>query len=209
MEKEQESKLMTTNYAAIVKNNLAQLFRMDLDERAGAISADLDDGALSFRAFGADCRLTDESLTLDGQPEDGPKGIIISLYALHAGGDACIVEPFKSFKEMPDNAPYAGAFVNRTEQALVPAVERLNKDRQEIYDRLAGADGPATVSGDFSFVVYPLPKMALCYVCYLPDEDFPAGVTCLYSSNASLFLPTDALADVGEYTTRTILTILQ
>jgi len=57
-------------------------------------------------------------------------------------------------------------------------------------------------------MVYPLPKIALCYIFYEADEDFPASVTCLYSNNASSFLPIDALADVGEYTSKKILTVI-
>jgi hypothetical protein len=30
-------------------------------------------------------------------------------------------------------------------------------------------------------------------------------VTCLFSTNANRFMPMDGLADVGEYTSRTIL----
>ncbi|MBI5550232.1 MAG: DUF3786 domain-containing protein [Desulfobacterales bacterium] len=122
---------------------------------------------------------------------------------------APVLEPFKSFKEVPNSAPYAGAFANRTEQALVPAVGRLTQTREKILARLEGTAAPASVSGDLAFVVRPLPKICLCYVCYLADEEFPAGVTCLYSKNAHLFLPTDALADVGEYTTKAILGVLE
>ena len=198
---------MTSAYAAIIKDNLSKLFSMDLDQRAGAMAANREDGALQIKAFGSDCRLTPDNLTLDGTPEEGPRGIIISLYALHAVDDALLVEPFQSFKEVPNSAPYVGAFTNRTEQALVPMVERLSGIRETIYAALDGSDAPAAVSGDISFVVRPLPKISLCYVCYLPDDDFPAGVTCLYSNNAHLFLPTDALADVGEYTSKTILNL--
>lgn len=200
---------MTSNYTAIIKNNLKKIFALDLNERAAALSAQIDGDTLIFNAFGAQCRLDAEDLTLDGKAEDGPKGIITSLYALHAGREEMLLEPFKSFKEMPDSAPYVGAFANRTEQALVPAVENLRSRLDAIRARLSGSDAPAAVSGDFAFIVRPLPKISLCYVCYLPDEEFPAGVTCLYSNNAHLFLPTDALADVGEYTSKTILTIVQ
>jgi hypothetical protein len=193
---------MPSNYAAIILENLARLFQLDLKERSSALPALIEGETLIFKAFGAVCRLSRDGIRLDDRREEGPVGIIISLYALHASQDAFLQEPFKSFKEMPDSAPYAGAFAQRTEQALVPAVDRLNANRPKIYALLDGSDGPAAVSGDLAFVVRPLPKIALCYVCYLADEEFPAGVTCLYSNNAHLFLPTDALADVGEYTTK-------
>lgn len=200
---------MSTAYAAIIRENLKKLYARDLDERTDAMAARRRENFLELKSFGAACRIMPEGITLDGVAEEGPRGIIISLYALHAVSMAPLLEPFKSFKEIPNSAPYAGAFANRTEQALVPAVGRLAGMREKILDRLPGTAAPASVSGDLSMVVRPLPKISLCYVCYLADEEFPAGVTCLYSQNAHLFLPTDALADVGEYTTKAILGMVE
>lgn len=42
----------------------------------------------------------------------------------------------------------------------------------------------------------------------LPDEEFPASATCLFSNNALSFLPIDALADIGEYTSKKIIEII-
>ena len=105
--------------------------------------------------------------------------------------------------------PYAGAFVTHTQQILVPHVERIEKEKHQIMANLNGHNAPAYVEGDFSFIVYPLPKIALCYIFYEADDDFPASVTCLYSNNARLFLPVDALADVGEYCSKTILKLVE
>ncbi|MBC2717373.1 MAG: DUF3786 domain-containing protein [Desulfobacteraceae bacterium] len=62
---------------------------------------------------------------------------------------------------------------------------------------------------NFSFTVYPLPKIALCYIFYEADHEFPASVTCLYSNNARFFLPVDGLADGGEYTSKKILRVIE
>ena len=51
--------------------------------------------------------------------------------------------------------------------------------------------------------------ISLCYIFYEADDEFPASVTCLYSNNARLFLPVDALADVGEYSSRKILKLIE
>ena len=72
-------------------------------------------------------------------------------------------------------------------------------------NRLGGHESPPTITGDFSFVVYPLPKIALCYIFYDADEDFPPSVTCLYSNNALSFIPIACMADVGEYTSKAII----
>jgi hypothetical protein len=103
--------------------------------------------------------------------------------------------------------PYAGAFVTHTQQILVHHVEDIEKSRGRIMEKLNGHKAPDSVKGDFSFVVYPLPKIALCYIFYEADDDFSASATCLFSNNALSFLPIDALADVGEYTSKKILGI--
>ncbi|NCO61709.1 DUF3786 domain-containing protein, partial [bacterium] len=60
-------------------------------------------------------------------------------------------------------------------------------------------------SGDFSILLYPLPKVCLRYVFYLPDEDFSASAICLFSCNILSFLPLDGAADTAEYTSRAII----
>ncbi len=74
-----------------------------------------------------------------------------------------------------------------------------------IMERLSGEVAPSSITGDFAFVVRPLPKILLCYMFYEADEDFPPSVTCLFSNNANRFMPMDGLADVGEYTSKSIL----
>lgn len=135
--------------------------------------------------------------------------ILISLYALQACPDKCIPEPFKGFKEFPGTMPYVGAFTTHTEQLLIPAVLKIKQHVNDIKRVLGGEESPAGTAGDFAFVVYPLPKIALCYIFYEADEDFGASVTCLFSNNADRFISTAGLADVGEYTSRSILTILE
>jgi hypothetical protein len=105
--------------------------------------------------------------------------------------------------------PYVGAFAAHTEQSLVPAVSEIRDNAWKITDTLNGGEAPSAAGGDFSFMVYPLPKIALCYIFYEADDEFPASVTCLYSNNARLFLPVDALADTGEYTSKKILKLIK
>ena len=71
----------------------------------------------------------------------------------------------------------------------------------EVAALLGGGVAAEPFSGDCALILEPLPKVRLCYLLYRPDEDFPANATCLFSANADRFLPTDALADVAEYTT--------
>ena len=197
------------NYAKIVQGNLKRLYENFPVDLEGTLPAERNKDCFSFHAFGETCELRPGGIFLGQVQQTGVIGILISLYALHAGSEPSMLEPLKAFKDFPNSMPYAGAFVTHTQQILVPHVERIKKIKNQIMTNLNGHNAPAYVKGDFSFLVYPLPKIALCYIFYEPDDDFSASVTCLYSNNALSFLPIDALADVGEYTSRKILELME
>ena len=199
---------MTDNYARIVENNLEKLYGNIPADFEGAVGAAKKGDEYFFRAFGKNCRIAAGGIYLDGEKQTGVTGILISLYALGANPAPFVLTPFKAFKEFPGSMPYVGAFASHTEQWLVPHVPRIKETRQGIIKAFGGADAAFDVGGDFSFTVYPLPKIALTYIFYEADEDFPASVTCLFSNNANRFMPMDGLADVGEYTSKKIVHML-
>jgi hypothetical protein len=193
---------MTTNYEKLLLANLSEVFRKtpsDLHERLPARKEGL---AYHFRAFGEDCSITQESVLFSDAPDTGPKGLLVSLYARHASPEPIRMEPFNAFRELPNSRPYQEAFSANCERRLIPHVSRIRVRSAQIKTAFEGLDGSTSLGGDFSLLLFPLPKIALAYVFYLPDEEFPASVTCLYSANALSFMPLDGLADVGEYTSR-------
>jgi len=198
---------MKDNYAKIVQDNLGRLYDKLPDDLARNLTAEQDGERFTFDAFGEKCVIEPKRITLGQEEHSSVLGILISLYALNASSDHCVVSPLKSFKEFPGSAPYVGAFATHTERLLVPHVARIQEGVQKITQMLNG-DKACSEVGDFSFIVYPLPKIALCYVFYEADDDFPASAACLYSHNANRFLPVDGLADLGEYTSRKILSII-
>jgi len=200
---------MSNNYAKIVQDNLEKLFENIPTDLADALPAQQNGDAFLFEAFGETCEIRSDGIFLGEVQQAGVIGILISLYALNAKPETCLIEPLKAFKDFPNSMPYAGAFVTHTQQILVPYVDNIESSSDRIIETLKGCKAPSNVGGDFSFMVYPLPKIALCYIVYEADEDFPASVTCLYSNNAHSFLPIDALADVGEYTSKKMLDLVQ
>ncbi|MCF8113118.1 MAG: DUF3786 domain-containing protein [Desulfotignum sp.] len=199
---------MPDNYEKIVQDNLKKLYDPlppDLDQRLGT---NREGNRFLFDAFGQPCTIGPDRITLGMETAPSILGILISLYALHAGTEICVPSPFRAFKEFDDSMPYAGAFATHTEQVLVPHVMSVKNNLEKIFFALKGENPPADTPGDIAFVVYPLPKIALCYILYEADEDFPAAVTCLYSSNADRFMPMDGLADVGEYTSKKIIDLV-
>ncbi len=199
---------MTDNYAKIVQDNLNRLYGNLPKDLAKNLPGEQEGEHFVFDAFGEKCLIEPKGIALGDKEHSSVFGILISLYALNARPDICVAAPLKAFKEFPDSMPYVGAFTTHTEQLLVPHVAKIKESVRIITETLKGEDAPDGTGGDFSFMVYPLPKIALCYIFYEADDDFPASATCLYSNNARLFLPIDGLADVGEYTSRKILSLI-
>lgn len=197
------------NYARLAKDNLERLYATFPGDLESNLPAEKNGSAFTFTAFGRLCVISPDEILLDGAEPSGVIGILLSLYALYAVPEIPVLEPLRAFKEFPDSAPYVGAFASHTEQILLPAVNRIKAGTDRIIERLDGQPTPPSVSGDFAFLVRPLPKIFLCYIFYEADEDFPPSVTCLYSCNANRFMPMDGLADVGEYTSKTILDLIQ
>ncbi len=200
---------MTDNYTKIVQDNLNKLYGNLPKDLAKNLPGEQYGERFVFDAFGEKCLVEPGGITLGDEESSSVFGILISLYALNACPDICVQTPLKAFKEFADSMPYVGAFATHTEQLLVPHVDQIKKSVRTITETLKGEGAPAGTGGDFSFIVYPLPKIALCYIFYEADEDFPASVTCLYSNNAQLFLPVDGLADVGEYCSKKIIELIQ
>ena len=199
---------MTTNYEKLLLNNLDILYNnlpVNLDKRIPAIKKDRH---FYFRAFGEDCCLGPEGITISGSPTNEIEGLLISLYAIHVGPDPVCLEPFKAFRDLPGSMPYQNAFTSNSERILIPYVSRIMEVQDLILDSFDGQTLPKGIKGDFSFIIYPLPKIALCYIFYLSDEEFPASCTCLFSSNAHNFMPIDGLADVAEYTSKRIMRLI-
>jgi len=194
-------------YEKLITTNLDRFYAREEADKALCLGAEKAGHSFSFMAFGEACLIEPDRVTLSGLPERGPKGVVITLYALHAGPQPMEREPFKAFRDLPQSMPFHGAFHINSESVLVPRVEALRRAERKIRSAVQGEKGPDGAGGDFSFILNPLPKIALCYIFYLPDEDFPASVTCLFSANALSFMPIDGLADTAEYTSRRLLVL--
>jgi hypothetical protein len=199
---------MNTNYQQIIEDHLEGLYANPVEGLEGALPAHRKGDSYYFRSFGEACCLKPNGITLSGKPETGPKGLLIALYATRVSHDPIQLEPFKAFKDLPESMPYHGAFTMNSEKVLVPRVPQIKERRDVILKAFDGEPNPAGAAGDFSLLLYPLPKIALCYIFYLPDDEFPASTTCLFSSNALSFMPLDGLADCGEYSSKKILRLI-
>ena len=188
--------------------NLSRLFAQLPPDLENLLGAEKKGDHFYFRAFGEDCCVGPERITLSKKLSVDPTGLLISLYALHANPEPIQIEPLKSFKDLPGSMPYQVAFSTHSENILIPHVPQIRENQEQIKELFGGQQGMVGLGGDFSLVLYPLPKIALCYIFYLPDEEFPASARCLFSANALSYMPLDGLADVAEYTSKGIIQLI-
>ncbi|MCX5891745.1 MAG: DUF3786 domain-containing protein, partial [Deltaproteobacteria bacterium] len=187
---------MSPAYLQIRNDYLAQAWGRSRAELAAGLPAASDHDGLHFRAFGEDCTLTPADILLAGNSATGPEGLLIAMYAAGVPDSPVQLQPLQAFKEMPDSMPYQAAFAANAEQILVPHVAKIHARRDRLASVFSGQLNPDALSGDFSFTLWPLPRIPLYYIFNLSDEEFPASVTCLFAANAGLFMPLAGLADV-------------
>jgi hypothetical protein len=196
------------NYGKIVRDNLDKLYQNLPENLDRLLPGRRENDQFCFKAFGQSILIGPDGIFIGDRPETGVVGILITLYALHANEEPCIPTPFKAFREIPSSLPYVGAFASHTEGILIPRIDAIKDNLDFIFETLNGEISPDYDGGDFSIIVRPLPKIKLRYIFYLADEEFPASATCLFSNNALSFLPVDALADTGEYTSKKIIELI-
>jgi hypothetical protein len=200
---------MSQQYLHIQKEHVRQAWARRGRQLERELPAQRQGDCLQFRAFGCPCLLCQEEIFLDGERLTGPEGILVALYARHVRNAPLRLHPLQSFKELPNSAPYHGAFTARAEQSLAAHAPAISDWRTQIVECFSGHLNDDAPSGDFSFTLYPLPRIPLYYIIYLPDEEFPAAVTCLFAADAASQLPVDGLADVAEITAKRIVKLIE
>jgi Domain of unknown function (DUF3786) len=200
---------MPENFLEIQKEYLRKVWLRPTEELEKVLPAQRLGNCFRFRAFGEPCELYPDEIILGGQRVNGPEGILIAMYASHVNDEPLQLNPLRSFKELPHSMPYQGAFSVNAERTLQPYVSAIQKHQSELAAIFSGSLNTDHPSGDFSFTLYPLPRIALYYIFYLPDEEFSASINCLFAANATSLIPVAGLADVAEYTARKIIELIQ
>jgi hypothetical protein len=198
---------MASQLLEIQLTYLAKLYNplpVDLEGRLPALRIG---DAFQFRAFGEDCILSPNGISLSGGLVNGALGVLIALYANSVPRDFPQTGTVKSFKQFKGAVAYYSAFAARSENSLIPYADLIRQYSHVIISNLDGHENKVS-KGYFSFTLYPLPKIPLHYICYPADDEFPASITCLFAANAEYFMPIAGLADVSEYTAQKIIELI-
>ncbi|MGD2098271.1 MAG: DUF3786 domain-containing protein, partial [Desulfobacterales bacterium] len=146
-------------YEEIINSNLQRLYSNLPADLADRLPASRIDNSFQFPAFGEFCRITPQNIEIGNKAQTGPPGIIISLYALQVDVKRCQLKPFKAFRELPDSMPYIGAFASNTESVLIEHTDTIEREAGRIIESFNGLQEAQPDTGDFSFILFPLPKI--------------------------------------------------
>jgi hypothetical protein len=199
---------MSQNILSIQKEYLQKVWARPIQELEEAIPARHEGSAFHFQAFGEPCEIRREEIILGGESLHGAEGLLIAIYSSIVTNEPVQLQPLKAFKQFPGGMGYQPAFATNAERILIPHVESIQKRKEELIARFSGNLNKDVKRYDFSFTLYPLPKIPLYYLFNLPNEEFPATVTCLFSTNADRFLPVEGVADTAEYTAKKIIQLV-
>jgi hypothetical protein len=199
---------MSEKILQIQKDYLKKAWARPIQELEKTIPARYEGNAFHFQAFGEPCEIRRDEIILGGEPLHGAEGILIAIYVSFVTDESVHLTPLKAFRQFTGGMGYQAAFTMNAEKILIPYVESIQKRREELIARFSGNPNKDVKRYDFSFSLHPLPKVPLYYLFNLPDEEFSASVTCLFSSNADRFLPVETLADTAEYTAKRIIQLV-
>ena len=100
------------------------------------------------------------------------------------------------FKDLPGGCAYEGAFIKR---AMQPIADVFGDKPQELPRAAQQLGGKTLKLGDASAEIPALSGIPLTYILY-GAEDYPGSANILYDESASIYLPTEDLAVLGEIT---------
>ena len=180
--------------AYAVSHDLAfeKLRKADLADvclKSGAVPVDADSIRLCFlnREYRID-RLPG-TVTLGSEAEQVPIGerLLILHYLVTARGTPPANEQI-SFKEIPDGMMYYPTFYKR---AIGPILTRFGASPANLIAAAAMFGGVDAHQGDAAVTVQAFPKVAITWVLWRGDDEFPAEGTILVDRNIKDYLPTE------------------
>jgi hypothetical protein len=168
---------------------LRQADLADVCRKSGAIPVDAD--SIRVRFLNRDYRIDRLPGTVTRESETEPVAVAERLLILHylitAGG----TPPGNgqiSFKEVPEGVVYYPTFYKR---AIQPLLIRYGASPARLIPTAAMFGGVDAHQGDAAVTVQAFPKVAITWVLWRGDDEFPAEGTILLDRNIQDYLPTE------------------
>jgi hypothetical protein len=167
--------------------NLAEVCR-----KSGASLVDADIVGLVFldREYRADRRGGTVSLATGTEPVPMAERLLILHYLVTANGAPPRGEAI-SFKELPEGAVYNPTFYKR---AIRPLLNKFGSSPAKLIAAAAAFGGVEAHEGDAAVTIQAFPRVAVTWVLWRGDDEFPAEGTILVDRGIQDYLPTEDIA---------------
>jgi hypothetical protein len=121
--------------------------------------------------------------------------LLILMYIKQAGSSS-LSGKWIAFRDLKDGMLRAQGFYEACE---VPLARMFEANKDKVLQRLIeiGAEKVNEFSADYSFVIYPLPRIPFLILLWQGDEDFEAECKILIDETATIFLDVEALLYLG------------
>jgi len=120
--------------------------------------------------------------------------IIILHYLIHASG-----APFRTdlvpYEDISGCRSYLPVFERRVVKPLLSA---FGKARDAFVEAGKGLGGREEEYGNGSFTLHPFPRVALTFILWEGDEDFPPSVKVLFERSIPAYLPLEDIVVVSK-----------
>ncbi len=128
--------------------------------------------------------------------------LLILMYIKNSGNKP-LSGKWTAFRDLKNGLLRAAGF---NEICETPMARMFGENREELIKKLAsiGAEKTMGFSADYSFIVYPLPKIPFLVLLWSAQENFEPACKVLLDSTATEYLDIEALLYLGQAMVRAI-----
>jgi hypothetical protein len=178
--------------AALAFGKLGKADLAELCRKSGASPVDADTLRLPFlnREYLIDRRAGSVSPAAGAEPLPMAERLLLLHYLVTAKGTPGREEMI-SFQELPEGVAYQPTFYKR---AIRPLLNRFGAAPAEFIAAAAAFGGVAARQGDASVTIQVFPRVAMTWIIWRGDDEFPAAGTILVDRGIPDYLPVEDIA---------------
>ncbi len=187
-----------TIFEQVYQDYLESLKKLDLDFRAAELGGVMENGKLKINLLNRGYFIAPEGIfDQTGKKPAHAVTVLLARYVLMCPASPPASRGWLSYKDFPDAAPFAGAFVKNVHQAIAQTFQGQLQALQRACDRLLGQEPDSGPSCELLRVFQALPRINLLLTFNDQDEEFPAQSSLLFADNAHYYLDMECLAILG------------
>jgi len=142
---------------------------------------------------------TAEVTYLEDKGQVSQREKIIILHYLTGTRESALTGKLIDFREVPGGREYYSVFEKRVYQPFL----KIFAGEPELFTKAAAVlDGERIDFGDVGFRFTVLPEIAVSFILYQGDEEFPPACKVLFDSSITQYLPTEDIVAVCEDTVK-------